>query len=83
MGQPSILSTPEVATLTGKSRATVWRLGMRDPRWSGCILRQTKHSTDWSRSRLIAAGLICEQALVESPVVGLSFDVPLMTWAAG
>lgn len=74
---PSILSTPQVAALTGKSRFTVWKLGTQDPRWSACIIRQTKHSTDWSRARLIAAGILCDTEKPAAPEPVLWFDMPL------
>jgi hypothetical protein len=81
--QPSVLTTAQVASLTGKSRVTVWKLGMQDPRWSACIIRQTRHSTDWSRSRLIAAGILCEASAPQEQAEGLAFNVVAPSWRVG
>jgi hypothetical protein len=78
-----ILSTAEVAALTGFSRKTVYLRGQTSPRWSNCIIGQTCRSTDWSRARLLAAGILTDERPVAAPVQALSFDVSLMPLRVG
>lgn len=66
-----LLKSAEVARLLGIHRTTLWRASLTDVALAGCIVRQTKGSTWWSRDRLTERGYIARP--VGAPVAALSF----------
>lgn len=72
----AIITTPRLAKLLGKSRATIWQWSMTDASLAGCVIRRTKHSTYWSVQRLQERGFLTKPA-EHAPVLSFDYRVAL------
>lgn len=70
-----LLKSAEVARLLGIHRTTLWRASLSDASLAGCIVRQTKGSTWWSRDRLTERGYIARPAAASVPSLSFTYDV--------
>jgi len=61
MRDSDILTSPQLAEVLGCSRWTCWDMARRMPT-AGAVIRRTKHSTWWSRTRLIALGILVDDS---------------------